>query len=446
MKIRQFFPFLLLCLSLLLTGCAHSAKNEVKKAVASELDLLKNVDPEAAQKYISYEDLFPDTTETSELSPEIEEVSSLFFADFDYKIMEVKVDEKDKKATASVRLTTIDSRSLAKDYAAAHLKQDILTNLDTSEDTSATSLEDHYLLLADILKKNDFEKVETNCTIQLCQDDGDWVIQRNQNLENDLVGGLLTYLSDPNILTPSETVDVYMKTLKKMDAQQLNTYLNLDSVLATEDEQEKEIATALVDQVHKCFNYKVKKEEDQGYTAQVTVEITSFDSASISENYETALDKYLATPEAVIDGEEGRLSKAQKLLLKAIEKNKASASTQVPIVLVNDGLTWNVELNNKIGQALFGNLSSSTAKMVNEKDISDESSTNTQDSGESYAEDDYNPEGEDSSDAYEADGESDYDSYNSYDNADYAEEDASYGDSYEENSYDSSYDDYTSYQ
>ena len=84
--------------------------------------------------------------------------------------------------------------------------------------------------------------------------------------------------------------------------------------------------------------------------------------------------------------------------------------------------------------------------MVNEKDISDESSTNTQDSGESYVEDNYNPEGENSSDAYEADGESDYDSYNSYDNADYTEEDASYDDSYEENSYDSSYDDYSSCQ
>lgn len=80
-----------------------------------------------------------------------------------------------------------------------------------------------------------------------------------------------------------------------MDTEQLNTYLNLDAVLNTDEEREKEIATALVKQVHKCFNYEVKDATDHGYTANVKVAITSFDSTSILEKYEAELDKYLAT-------------------------------------------------------------------------------------------------------------------------------------------------------
>lgn len=108
--------------------------------------------------------------------------------------------------------------------------------------------------------------------------------------------------------------------------------------------------------------------------------ITSFDSTSILEKYEAELDKYLATPEAVIDGEEGRLAKSQEYLLDAIKNNKATSKTDVPIELVNDGKTWNVELNSKIGQALFGNLSSSSANIVTDNEVtSEDDQTDTED-------------------------------------------------------------------
>ena len=401
MELKRQISFLLLCFLFLLTGCGNSVKKEVEKVVSNELDLLKNFDSTTTQGYIPYEDLFPDATDTSHLSAEMEEVFSLFFKDFDYKIMEVKVDQEAQKATASVRLTTIDSRALAKDFAAAHLKQSILENADTvSSSTNSSSLEDHYLLLGKMLKTKKYKEVETNCTIHLLQNGDDWIIQKNENLENELVGGLLTYLSDPNILTPSETVDVYMKTLKKMDTEQLNTYLNLDAVLNTDDEQEKEIATALVKQIHKCFNYEIKDATDHGYTANVNVAVTSFDSASILEKYETKLDKYLATPEAVIDGEEGRLAKSQEYLLDAIKNNKATSKTDVTIELVNYGKTWNVELNRKIGQALFGNLSSSSANIVTDKEVtSEDDQTDMED--EEYEDSSYDIDAYDESYNYE---------------------------------------------
>lgn len=388
MKYRSYLMFLLMVLLSVSAGCGSSAKNEVKKAVSSELDLLENLDPDAAQKYISYEDLFPDAKKTSSLSPEIEEVFSLFFQDFDYKIMEVDVDKASKKASASVRLTTIDSRSLAKDFASAHLRADILDSVGSTDGSKDnTSMEEHYLLLGEILKENDYEKVETNCTVTLVQTDSGWTIQKDENLENELVGGLLTYLSDPNILTPSETVGVYMDTLKKMDAEELNAYLNLDSVLNSDDEQEKAIAAALVDQVHKCFDYKIIDETDHGYRAEVTLEIISFDSAAILKAYQKELDAYLDTPDAVIDGEEGRVAKSQEYLLNAIKANKSTSTSEVPVELVNDGFSWNMQMNNHIGKALFGNLSSDTASSVSDENLSEDASEDSD--GSDYDETDY---------------------------------------------------------
>ncbi len=58
MKLRKYFPVLLFLILILFGGCSTSAKAEVKKAVTNELDLLKNLDPDTTQEYISYQDLF----------------------------------------------------------------------------------------------------------------------------------------------------------------------------------------------------------------------------------------------------------------------------------------------------------------------------------------------------------------------------------------------------
>ena len=45
-------------------------------------------------------------------------------------------------------------------------------------------------------------------------DHDEWEIQKSQSLENDLVGGLISYLSDNNLLSPEETLTIYLNTLK----------------------------------------------------------------------------------------------------------------------------------------------------------------------------------------------------------------------------------------
>lgn len=365
MKITKYFPLLLvIILAMAFVGCSHMDKTDVEETIISELDLLKNLDSDTAQKYISYQELFPDAQTGKTLSSELEEVFSLFFQDFDYKILDIDVDKKHKTAEASVRLSTIDAHTLARDFAEAKLKKEILYAADTEEEDlrdTSLSLEDRYLLLNQLLKTNTYELTETNSVIQL-QNTGDsnkesWEIKRTHALENDLVGGLVTYLSDPDILSPEETLGVHLKTLKKMNVEEMSNYLGVESIFNSSDEMKNAIASALVEQVHKIFNYKVKESSVDGYHASIQTDITTFDSDAILSAYQKELSAYLDSPDAVIDGFQKRYDKSYELLLSNIQNNSATKKEPATFVLTNDGISWKLENNqNELGNAIFGTL------------------------------------------------------------------------------------------
>ncbi|MDD7218958.1 MAG: hypothetical protein PUI16_03040 [Clostridia bacterium] len=356
------FVFLLLAAGIII-NFSYKDEHQVKEAIKNELDLLKDLDSETTQKYISYQELFPDATEGDNLSDQINEVFSLFFRKFDYKINEIKIDKNRKNASASLELTTIDARSLARDFATSLLKQKIKESVSSGSEEnihSSKSLEAHYLILGHLLKTNEYDCSVTRSTIHLIYKDSKWEIKRDYSLENDLVGGLMVYLSDPDILSPEETLSVYFKTLKKMDLEQMSSYLGVDSIMNTSDTAKNSIAQALVEQVHQNFNYKIKSGTTNNYISTVTAEITTFDSDSILKDYQTKLDKYLSSADAVIDGSQKRYTKSLNFLLDSIKNNTAVIKTDVDFVLINDGASWKLQDDtNDLGDAIFGTLTDS---------------------------------------------------------------------------------------
>ena len=369
MKITKgLLPFLLFILMsvTLLTGCSHVDKTDVEAVITNELDLLKNLDSATTQKYVSYKELFPDTTQEIELSKEVKEVFSLFFQDFDYKIQNVDVDNDKKEANVSLQLSTLDARTLAEDYAQASLETAILKA--AASDTSATeettdSLEERYVLLDSLLKKNKYETVTRDCTMTLRNtgaDHDEWEIQKSHSLENDLVGGLISYLSDNNLLSPEETLTIYLNTLKSMNTEQMGDYLGIESLLNTSDSDKNSIASALVEQVHQNFDFKITSCEEQGYTATISTEITTFDSSAILNTFSEEQDAYLSSADAVIDGSEKRYLKTLEMLLNDIENNTATITSTADFHLTNDGVSWKLDdSNTTIGNAIFGTLSNS---------------------------------------------------------------------------------------
>ena len=112
-------------------------------------------------------------------------------------------------------------------------------------------------------------------------------------------------------------------------------------IMNTSDSVKNSIAEALVEQVHKNFNFKIKTSSVNGYNATVTTEITTFDSNAILSRLSAAVwMTYLASPDSVINGSQKRYDKSLDLLLKSIESNTASATSDVDFVLINDGTSW----------------------------------------------------------------------------------------------------------
>lgn len=377
-------PLLLFILAVTGLGCAGD-KSDIEAVITKELGLLKDLDSDTVQKYVSYRDLFPDTPENEELSEEINEVFSLFFQDFNYRILDIDVDKDHGTATADIRLFTLDGSALAKDLAAAQLEKDILAaaagasqdtnDTDSSqEDMSGTdvpaaamltenSLQERYLTLNRLLKEKKYETVERNCTIEL-HHPGDkeksWEIIRTDSLENDLVGGLMAYLANSDTLTPEETLTVYLNTLKSMDEDQMCNYMGIETIVKSSDYSKSTIASALVDQVHTLFDFKITDSDISGYTAVIEAEITTFDSDAILSSYQDSVDEYLTAPAAVIDGSQKRYQHCHDALLECIESNKEKKTLRKKFTLVNDGSGWKPKnIGQELGDAIFGTLSTS---------------------------------------------------------------------------------------
>ena len=373
MKIyRHLIPVLSLLLLLLvipaISGCSHKDRSDAKEVVKSELDQLKNPDAKTVQKYISYKELFPDATENTQLSNEIKEVFSLFFQKFDYKILDISVDNEKKTAQASLRLTTIDAQALATDFATALLQTEIIEAAQVQSGNtknSSHSLESHYLILNQLLTYNEYQSTETDCTVHLVNkgtaQKQKWEIKRTRSFENDLVGGLIVCLSDSDILSPQATLAVYLDTLKKMNLDEMSSYLGVLSIMNTSDTSRNSIAEALVSQVHQNFNYVIVSESTNGYNATVTTRITTFDSDAILSDYQTKLDSYIASADAVIDGSRKRYDTSLDLLLESIHSNTSTVTSDVDFVLINDGVSWKLQdEGNTLGNAIFGPLADSS--------------------------------------------------------------------------------------
>lgn len=363
--VKHLLAFLMIILlSVFLCSCSQSAKAHAEKAIKKDLDLLKNLDSETTMQYISYQELFPDSDDSTKLSADIKEVFSLFFQNFDYKILGISVDSDEKNASAQLKLTTLDAKALASDFVSASLQEEILETASGKENDNGNSLEQRYLLLYKLLKNNTYSSAERNTSIQLnnlgSSSEPDWEITHSSSLENDLVGGLITYLSDSDLVPPAETLTVYLKTLQEMDVKQMANYLGLDSILNTSDSAKNAIASALMEQFHSCFNYKISSTSVSGYLAEVDAELTTFDSNSILTQYEKELNTYLASADAVIDGSQKRYNKSHELLLDSIRNNQATITATATFHLTNDGASWKLEnAGTELGNAIFGTLTAS---------------------------------------------------------------------------------------
>ena len=175
-------------------------------------------------------------------------------------------------------------------------------------------------------------------------------------------------MSDADLFTPSEIVEIHLDTLKVFDGEQLNRFLSLDNLFLGDAEYKRTISRALASQLLKYLDYQITSEtisEDQT-TATVNMELTSCDCTSMMNQYREKVTAYTSTAQALQDGIEGRLNKANELLVESITVNTSTVTTPVTMHLRNDGASWRLEMNDEMSEALLGKINEAVAEISEE--------------------------------------------------------------------------------
>lgn len=324
------------------------------KLVRYQLDTLCQPNEDSLTDLIAVNDIFPNASNQQNLSEDVTSVFSNFFQSFSYQILNSQ--QGKEEASVTISFTTLDGMALAKEYS----RQVLIKQIQNSASPASVdfSLEDCYLLLGNVLKKQDWNQISSEYTIHLSKQGKNWSIDSPKNLSNALTGDFSACVADPSLFTPSEVLSIHLDTLKDFDTEQLNRYLSLESLFAYDDDSKRSIAKALATQLHTYLNYEITGEElsSDGSEASVQLDLTSCDCSSIVSNYQDQFSSYLSTAQALEDGSSGRSSYSANLLCSCITENTSSITTSITVYLTNDGNHWRMEVNDEMSSALLGNL------------------------------------------------------------------------------------------
>ena len=347
---------LLVCSALLYTGCGYAGP---EKAVRRELDAIQKLDENTITSFVSYEDVQTAAGQSLSSDSDTTEAIKLFFKNFRYHIDSSSQSGDGSAATVTVSITNLDARALASDLCRELYRNSLNYGSSASQDTDVSS----FSLMKECLEEHDYPLVTTTATFHLTGKDNIWNIEADAQLENELAGGLVEYLSNPYLLNPEDILDLTLAPFCDFSAEDWQNYLNISDIFAVGTKQADNIDKLLFQQIACFFDYEITNTLQDGDTAQVSVNITSLDLNAVIESCLGPLRDYGSSTESIRDSAEDFNEKTGQILMDALENNISSTVTPVTIVLYNDGSTWDPVLDSSFTDALLGNLDESLASL-----------------------------------------------------------------------------------
>lgn len=344
---RQKLIVTALCLLIglcLLTGCRES---EPVKLVKSELAQIQKLDEKTIRSFISYADM-AQANASSDSDEDALEAIRLFFQNFSYQVLSSSIEED--TATVNVEIENIDAQALARDLC---LELIVRSSSPNAEDAQVGS---YFALLRDILADGDYALVRTSAHFSLKKSDDTWQIQSTDTLEDELVGGFITSLSDPDLVTPEEITEKVLSSLREHTPEKWVSYLGLHDIFSTYSAESGKVDLALATQISKCFSYKIDKVTVNGDQADATVLITSLDLDNVLGVYLEKLLEYASTTEAVRATDTELADKTAALLAECLNSNTKTCTNTVTIHFTNNGFAWEMNLDDSFSDALLGNM------------------------------------------------------------------------------------------
>lgn len=340
-KIRN---ILFLFLALLLTGCGAKTP---EKLVRSELEQIKKLDEKTIQNFVSYQDIVQNKTRDTDVGEETTEAVRLFFQNFDYSVL--STESADDQAEVVVEIRNLDSRSLAHDLCLA------LTRIAADPRASQTdTMNSYFTVLRDILKSNTYETACTEAHFNLIRQSGNWVIQTTDPLKDEIVGGLISALQDPYLLTPEEVAAATLDVFTDFSAEDWISYLDMHDVFAIGSEQSDQVDQSLAAQIVSCFQYKVTQLRVDHEEATASADITSLDMTSVLKAYRKKLLAYAETTESLRASDSEIADKSAEFLKEALDENEDTILRSVPLTFHNNGSAWEMSIGEEFSDVLLG--------------------------------------------------------------------------------------------
>ncbi|MDO5538669.1 MAG: DUF5105 domain-containing protein [Eubacteriales bacterium] len=351
MKTKKWLLRVLILFCVTLTGCGYAAP---EKAVRQEMELIRKLDESTIKTFVSYEDIKFANSTSPEIGPETTDAIKLFFKNFKYRIRSSSVSDDNTTATVNLNITNIDAKALAKDLCCSII-ENASANGSSPQQEGITS---SFALMKKCLEENTYSLVTTEATVNLTNQNGEWVIPESNEFEDELTGGLVSCLQDPYLLTPQEVLECTLDPFSSFTAQQWHDYLCLNDVFTTGSSKATDIDMALCEQISAYFKYEIKEVTQDGENAEATVVITSLDLESVMTGCKDSLLEYAKTTESIRATDEEISQKTADLLLDALKNNDESAENTVTVSLVNNGYAWEVHPGEVFSSALLGGVDS----------------------------------------------------------------------------------------
>jgi uncharacterized membrane protein YsdA (DUF1294 family) len=337
-------------------------------AVEYELELIRELDTDTIQSFVSYENLKNSQTTQGENGTEAAEAVQLFFQNFKYNIHTETIEAQN--ATVTVNISNLDAQALAQDLRTEILKKSVASY--PYADTEPT-MDEYYRLLRDTLQANQYETVVTTAYFHLTRDDSGWIILADETLEDELVGGFISWMNDPWLLTPETVLSVYLDAFASFSGSDWKNFLEIDDVFATYNtEYSGQIDDEYLRQVADSFDYEILSCDTTDDLAVASVRITSIDLEHVLTVYKQTLLSYAATSQSIRDDSVTVSNEVSRLLFEALQQNEQTSSTDITISLSNNGTTWNVTFDDSFTNALMGDVEQAIATF---NEVSAESET-----------------------------------------------------------------------
>ena len=338
---------------------------EPSAVVEKELSLIRSLDETTIHNFISYETMMgadgtaasPDT-----IGPETGEAVKLFFQHFDYQLHSENITNNTAIVTADI--INIDTETLARDLRSVLTARSL--NL-RSDNLSPRTLNDYYILLRDTLHAHSYSTSVTSASFHLNRTDNGWGIESDETLQNALVSNFISWMNDPDLLSPEDVLSIWMDEFSTLNAREWSSYLKVSDIFSTGSEAyASSIDEIYMEKIADFFSWNIESCSVDGSDARAVLTVTSADMPYILESYHDRLVRHSRTSEFITDDESALLDASAKYLLEAFEEEARPGDFQITVNLHNDGHTWQPEISAELTNAFLGNIEEALNEFQNE--------------------------------------------------------------------------------